>query len=110
MKYLIALLLSVFYCTANAAVFNVVYKDVYDGDTINVIYDGLPVPLQKMRIRLAGIDTPEIGAHAHCSAEAEAAEASRDYLKSLLPPVDSVITISNYSWDKNTADVYLVKF
>lgn len=36
------------------------------------------------RVRIVGIDAPEIGSHARCTGEAEAAERSRQYLAGLL--------------------------
>ena len=36
------------------------------------------------RVRIVGIDAPEIGSHARCIDEAEAAERSRQYLAGLL--------------------------
>jgi len=48
---------------------------VYDGDTITI--DG-------ERIRILGLDTPEIGRGARCAAEARAAEEARDELHRLL--------------------------
>lgn len=48
---------------------------VYDGDTITI--DG-------ERIRILGLDAPELGHNARCAAEARAAEAARDELQRLL--------------------------
>ena len=57
---------------------------VLDGDTfvaeIRVWFSQAVVE----RVRIAGIDAPEIGTHARCEAEAEAAERSRQYLAGLL--------------------------
>lgn len=63
---------------------------VLDGDTfvaeIKVWFGQVIVE----RVRIVGIDAPEIGAHARCEEEAEAAERSRQYLAGLLGrgPVD----------------------
>jgi micrococcal nuclease len=57
---------------------------VLDGDTfvaeIRVWFGQAVVE----RVRIAGIDAPEIGTHARCTEEAEAAERSRQYLAGLL--------------------------
>ena len=57
---------------------------VLDGDTfvaeIRVWFSQAVVE----RVRIAGIDAPEIGTHARCAEEAEAAERSRQYLAGLL--------------------------
>jgi len=57
---------------------------VLDGDTflaeIRVWFGQVVVE----RVRILGIDAPEIGTHARCAEEAEAAERSRQYLAGLL--------------------------
>jgi endonuclease YncB( thermonuclease family) len=82
-----------------ATYIDVKFVKVYDGDTIDVSYDGLPPPLNKMRIRLPGIDTPELGAKAKCDFENEAAEAARDFMAATLGKVD-VIRVHSPRWDK----------
>ena len=84
---------------AEVTYIDVKFVKVYDGDTIDVSYDGLPVPLNKMRIRLPGIDTPELGSKAKCEFENEAAVAARDFMEKTLGKVE---TIRLYSprWDK----------
>ena len=72
---------------------------VYDGDTVIVDYVGLPAPLNRMRIRLEGIDAPEIGRGARCPLESKLAIESRDYLKSLLI-TESVLKVYDFKWDK----------
>jgi len=57
---------------------------VYDGDTVEVNFDG-----RRESVRLIGIDTPEI-AHPPNTAECYGPEASA-YLHSLLPPGTEVI-------------------
>jgi len=56
---------------------------VYDGDTITVNIElGLNAMLKKQKIRLYGIDTPELrGGNAKTKA---AAKAARDYLRGLI--------------------------
>lgn len=52
---------------------------VIDGDTIRADLGGWVE-----RVRVLGIDAPEIGDHAHCPAEAALAERARLYLAELL--------------------------
>jgi endonuclease YncB( thermonuclease family) len=72
---------------------------VYDGDTIDVSYQALPEPLNKLRIRIPGIDTPELGSKARCDKEAKGAEAAREFLDSTLSGVN-VIRLYSPRWDK----------
>lgn len=75
------------------------FVSVYDGDTFNILVDQLPAPLNKMKVRLQDIDTPERGAKAKCKAEADAAEKARAFLEEVLGPVKTV-TVLNPKWDK----------
>lgn len=91
---------------------NVMYLpvvDVYDGDTIFVKFT-LPAPLDDMKVRIRGIDTPEVPAksyyetgklgRAQCVHEAELALAARDHLRELIREFDNVIIVTNFDWDK----------
>jgi endonuclease YncB( thermonuclease family) len=78
----------------------VIYKGSYDGDTIDIEYLGLPTPLNKMRVRIHGIDAPELGVRSRCPAENEMAEKAKALLIASLPSVGSNITIYNFQWDK----------
>lgn len=82
--------------------------EVHDGDTIITHVDVLPKPLNKMYIRIANIDTPEL--HGKCPDEIERSKKAKDRLKELANGVDSM-TIKNYHWDKYggriTADIYI---
>lgn len=75
------------------------YIRVYDGDTITVNYPILPSPLNRMRVRVAGIDTPEAGDRARCPVEAEKAEAARVFLERLFED-QTVVRVYNFKWDK----------
>lgn len=75
------------------------FTKVYDGDTVDVTYDALPVPLNKLRIRLANINAPELGAKASCDAENTAAINAREFLTSLLGS-QKVIIVYGAKWDK----------
>ena len=56
----------------------------YDGDTCYVIAPTLPEPLQKMSVRILGIDTPEM--RAECEEEKKLALKGREF--------------ANLKWDK----------
>jgi len=82
--------------------------DVYDGDTIKT-YTPLPVPLNKISIRLFGIDTPESPAasyavtgklgRAKCIKEAELALKAKAVVKDLADGAP-YMKVANYKWDK----------
>jgi endonuclease YncB( thermonuclease family) len=44
------------------AIWEVKVVGVYDGDTIRVDVPQMPEPLNHMKVRVRGIDTPELGA------------------------------------------------
>jgi len=54
----------------------------YDGDTIYIQMPGLPDPISRMSVRVAGLDAPEI--RGACDAEKSAAAAARDRVRALL--------------------------
>jgi endonuclease YncB( thermonuclease family) len=72
---------------------------VYDGDTVVVLLPDLPAPLDKVRIRLEGIDTPEIGKGARCAAEELRAQAAKRFLADLLGNAKE-LRVYNFKWDK----------
>lgn len=53
-------------------------ESVYDGDTVRATVQG-----ESTRIRVMGLDTPEMPPRAKCEAEASKAIAARDMLRSL---------------------------
>ena len=55
---------------------------VYDGDTVTVHMEEIPRGFYKQKLRLAGIDTPEI--RGKCQYEKDLAKKSRDYLRSAI--------------------------
>jgi micrococcal nuclease len=69
---------------------------VIDGDTISVTLSNLPPPLNKLSIRLYGIDTPEL--RGKCANERALAIKARDFLKILVNGND--VVVKDYSWDK----------
>ena len=83
--------------------------DVYDGDTVTVVFFIGDVPV-KYKIRLIGIDTPEIRmAKGKMKIEKIAAKKCRDFLKALIQ--DHIVDILIHRWDKYggrlVGDVYM---
>src|SRR3546814_17131275 len=54
-------------------------ESVYDGDTLRATMDG-----QSTRIRIMGLDTPELPTHNKCASEKERGYIARDRLRALL--------------------------
>ena len=80
----------------------------YDGDTCYVLAPALPEPLQKMSVRILGIDTPEM--RAECAEEKKLALKGRDLANKMFRSAEK-IEFNNLKWDKYggrvLADVYL---
>ena len=80
----------------------------YDGDTCYVTAPTLPEPLQKMSVRILGIDTPEI--RADCESEKKLALKARELANKLFSTAEK-IEFANLKWDKYggrvLVDVYL---
>ncbi len=66
------------------------YRDrvCYDGDTCYIIYESLPESLQKMSIRVLGIDTPEI--KGKCDKEKELALEAREFANSVFKAAKNI--------------------
>jgi len=69
----------------------------YDGDTCYVLAPSLPESLQKMSIRILGIDTPEI--RGACTEEKELALEGREVANNLFRNAEK-IEFRGYKWDK----------
>ena len=86
------------------------YKDrvCYDGDTCYVIIKALPEKLEKMSIRVLGIDTPEI--RGKCAEEKELALKARIFANKVFRSANK-IEFKNLQWGKYggrlLSDVYL---
>ena len=80
----------------------------YDGDTCYVTAPTLPEPLQKMSVRILGIDTPEI--RGECEEEKKLALEARALANKLFREAGT-IEFGNLKWDKYggrvLVDVYL---
>ena len=75
------------------------YVKVYDGDTVVVRLPILPAPLDRLRVRIEGIDTPELGKGAKCPEENERAIAARQFLEGLLTGAHE-LRVHGFRWDK----------
>ena len=86
------------------------YKDrvCYDGDTCYVIIKALPEKLEKMSIRVLGIDTPEI--RGKCAEEKELDLKARIFANKVFRSANK-IEFKNLQWGKYggrlLSDVYL---
>lgn len=100
MKFLVAFLF-LFNTSAFAQSYMLLPVDsVYDGDTIKSnLGSRLPSPLNKVSIRINGIDTPERGWRAKCEAEANLAEEAKLHTEQLIGD-RTKIKVTNYRWDK----------
>lgn len=84
--------------------------EVYDGDTIKTTLDALPSPLNKVSIRIYGIDTPEKPAksfptsgklgRSKCAKEANLSIEATKYLKELVKAHGNEIIIKDFKWGK----------
>jgi len=68
-------------------------NSVYDGDTFRVDIDELsPIAGKNIRIRVNGVDTPEI--RGKCDSEKELAIEARDYVAGLLNNADEISLVN----------------
>ena len=104
MRFLALLLLALLSFTAQAKLdpnrsIVVAFDSVYDGDTVVVRLDVLPEPLNKLRIRIEGIDTPEINHGAKCAQEELRGQAARRNLAAILGSA-AELRVYQFRWDK----------
>ena len=80
----------------------------YDGDTCYALLNGVPDELKFIRIRIRGIDTPEI--NAQCKKEKDLGIKARKYINSLIEKSELIET-KNLEWGKYggrvVADLYI---
>ena len=76
--------------------YRIAVASVYDGDTFNVRFEGLPPELNPVKIRVRGVDSPERGSP-KCDAERRGAERARAFTEQ---HVGQEVVISNLEWDK----------
>jgi endonuclease YncB( thermonuclease family) len=72
---------------------------VADGDTLATRFPSLPAVLQRVYIRVAGIDTPEKGDLARCQRERILAEKATELTRALVKQA-WVIEVEPTGWDK----------
>lgn len=74
---------------------------IYDGDTIHTELSCLPKPLNKVSIRVLGVDTPEKGWRAKCEYERKHSIKARQAVVSLAgKDSDRKMIVSDFKWDK----------
>lgn len=74
---------------------------VIDGDTLKVHLPGLPTELQPVKVRVRGIDTPEL--HGKCASEKLAAKKAGAFTRHLVDTATAKkrpIHFSKIDWDK----------
>jgi len=95
--------------------------EVYDGDTVKTRLT-LPNPLDKVSVRIYGIDSPEKPAKSYpttgklgrskCVKEAKLSLEGTEYLETLIKEHGGMLKLKAYSWDKYggriNADVYVI--
>lgn len=89
MKYALMFMLAFVFGNIEAKEISATYDTkiikVVDGDTIAVKADWLPDPLKKeIHVRIFGVDTPEKGAKAKCTSEAELGAKASAFTKQLV--------------------------
>lgn len=74
--------------------------EAYDGDTfyLTLPESNLPRPLNKLKVRLIGIDAPELGSKAKCLSEEEVAIKAKTLLNSLV--AGKSVELMNIKWDE----------
>jgi len=71
---------------------------VHDGDTFTVIVPDLPEPLQRVGIRVRGVDTPEMAGRAECALERVLANQAREFTVRFL--AGGEMQLEDLAWDK----------
>lgn len=70
---------------------------IIDGDTLKAELENVPEPLNKISIRIRGVDTPEIKGQR--DSEKQKAQAAKITLKEWLKVTEN-ISLQNLKWDK----------
>jgi micrococcal nuclease len=71
---------------------------VHDGDTFTVIIPELPEPLQRVGVRVRGVDTPEMAGRAKCALERVLANQAREFTVQFL--AGGPMQLEDLGWDK----------
>ena len=69
----------------------------YDGDTCNAIMLGVPDSIKKIKVRIRGIDTPEI--KGKCENERKLALKAKDFINDLIKN-STVLYLKDFEWGK----------
>lgn len=72
---------------------------VIDGDTLETRLNGLPDPLQKVKVRFRGVDTPEKGHRAKCEDERRRADQASLFTKEVIEKAKQIL-FSSPKWGK----------
>jgi endonuclease YncB( thermonuclease family) len=72
---------------------------VHDGDTFEVIIPDLPPKLQRVGIRVRGVDTPEMAGRAKCMTERIMANQAREFTIAFLGYGN--LQLEDLAWDKH---------
>lgn len=95
------LFISLFFCLFSfcsvAQTELIVLKDVVDGDTIRAEIIGFPEPLNRVSIRILGIDTPEM--KGKCEKEKKNARLAKKFIEDQLK-ITHVVSFDGLKWDK----------
>jgi micrococcal nuclease len=73
-------------------------ESVYDGDTFTIIWEDLPPELRELKIRVRGIDTPEM--RGDCPSERALALRARNHTRAVIAANDNYVVVRNLAWDK----------
>lgn len=71
---------------------------IYDGDTFYIKMEGLPPELQRIGVRVRGVDTPEM--HGKCDFERHNAAGAKLYTTRILRQNGNRVTLTGLRWDK----------
>jgi micrococcal nuclease len=71
---------------------------IHDGDTFEVIIPDLPPKLQRVGIRVRGVDAPEMAGRAKCMTERVMANQARDFTVAFLGY--GTLQLEDLAWDK----------
>ena len=72
---------------------------IVDGDTITTDIGRLPIPLNRVKIRIKGMDTPEKNHLAKCPEEKELGLKAKAFLEEMAKG-HTRMKVENYEWDK----------
>lgn len=100
-KLLAAALVAALGCTAATAqpIDGWTFTGTADGDTVKFVASSFPAPIQKISVRILGIDTPETGHRAKCFDEKLKGTRAKKFLTQHLKQATTVQPVVT-GWDK----------